>query len=219
MTAPVVIGLDLSLTGSGVASSAGWCERVGMPDVTTKPLDERLYAVDDLTAKIVLLVGRATPVALVCVELPAFSRAGGGVLERSALWWRVVRYLRLNHQVAVAEVPIQARMRYATGKAMASKGAIVDAVARRWPQFETNGDDNLADAAVLAALGADRLGVPLAPMPQTHRKAFDVIRWPDGLSASVALQNPVPRGPGSPDGLEALSGPPAVEDFAAVGGL
>lgn len=173
---PTAIGLDLSLTGSGIASTGGWCETVGAKDITTQDLDDRLDAIDALVDSIVVLVGRRA--SIVCVEIPAFSRAGGGTLERSALWWQVVRTLR-RREVPIAEVPIQARMRYATGKGSASKGAIIDAVARRWPQFETGGDDNLADAAVLAAMGADWLGHPLALMPQTHRNALDIVRWPD----------------------------------------
>lgn len=185
MNNPTVIGLDLSLTGSGVASSNGWCERVGLPDITTKSLGERIVAVDTIVNQVILLVGQP---ALVCVEVPAFSRSGGGALERGGLWWQVVRRL-LRAEIPVAEVFNQHRMRYATGKGSASKGAIIDAVARRWPMFETGGDDNLADAAVLAALGADRLGCPLAPMPVTHRKALDDVRWPEALSAPPAAEN------------------------------
>lgn len=173
----IAYGLDISLTGTGIASSVGWCERVGLTDITTKPLDYRLRAVDELAEQIVGLVG--TDAGVICVELPAPSRSGGGVLERSALWWKVVHRLRVARFLPVAEVPIQARMRYATGKGASSKGAVIDAVARRWPVFETAGDDNLADAAVLAAIGADHLGAPLAPIPATHRKALEVVRWPD----------------------------------------
>jgi crossover junction endodeoxyribonuclease RuvC len=179
MTKPIVIGLDLSLTGSGVASSNGWCDRVGTPDITTRSLGERIVAVDFLVNQIITLVARP---ALVCIEIPAFSRAGGGALERGSLWWLVVRRLH-SAEIPVAEVAIQQRMRYATGKGAASKGAIIDAVARRWPVWETGGDDNLADAAVLAAMGADRLGHPLAAMPATHRKALDGVRWPDSIDA------------------------------------
>jgi hypothetical protein len=186
----IAYGLDISLTGTGIACSTGWCERVGVKDITTLALDDRLAAVDDLAEQIVQLVG--PDAGVVCVELPAFSRAGGGALERSALWWKVVHRLRVARFLPVAEVPIQARMRYATGKAMASKGAIIDAVARRWPAFETGGDDNLADAAVLAAIGADWLGTPITPVPAVLRKALDVVRWPVRL-ADAPKSPPAPR--------------------------
>lgn len=216
----VAIGLDLSLTGSGIASSAGWCERVGATDITTMGLDDRIAALNSLVSQIVVRAAAtlgAGP-ALVCVEIPAFSRSGGGVLERSALWWQVVRALR-RREVPVAEVPIQARMRYATGKGIASKGAIIDAVARRWPQFETGGDDNLADAAVLAAMGADRLGVALAPMPQPHRKALDSVRWPEALRATESAATGLE---GDLDTLRAMTGSqrlPSADSWNPVGGL
>jgi Holliday junction resolvasome RuvABC endonuclease subunit len=217
MTNPTVIGLDLSLTGSGVASSNGWCERVGITDVTTRSLGERIVAVDYLVNQVITLVARP---ALVCIEVPAFSRAGGGALERGSLWWLIAR--RLHHdEIPVAEIFNQHRMRYATGKGSASKGAIVDAVARRWPQFETGGDDNLADAAVLAAMGADWLGLPLAPMPATHRKALDGVKWPDALdplSVSLSDEQIVSVGPGGPGHAEEPSARiPGHDTFPLVG--
>jgi hypothetical protein len=38
-------------------------------------------------------------------------------------------------------------------------------------------------------MGADWLGHPIAPMPQTHRKALDAVRWPTAL-----LAPPEPQG-------------------------
>lgn len=174
MTARTAVGLDISLTGTGVASSAGWCKRVGRKDITKEPLDLRLSHVDQLAGTILELVGRPT---LVLVELPAYSRAGGGSWERAWLWYKVIRSLR-HAAVPVAEVHNQQRMVYATGKGSATKSAVVDAVARRWPQFATGGDDNLADAAVMAAMGADRLGVPIGSVPASHRLALSRIAWP-----------------------------------------
>lgn len=212
---PTAIGLDLSLTGSGIASSAGWCEKVGAKGVTTMTLDERLAVVNRLADSI---IGLARNADLVLIELPAFSRAGGGVLERSALWWLVVRMLR-RRGIPVAEVFNQHRMRYATGKGRADKGAIVDAVSRRWPQFETGGDDNLADSAVLAAMGADRLGVPLAPMPATHRKALDGVRWPDGLIQPYAVETGSAEGQATPNGLTPSQRPTSPDTYAVTGGI
>jgi crossover junction endodeoxyribonuclease RuvC len=70
------------------------------------------------------------------------------------------------------------RMQYATGKGAATKNLIVDAVARRWPTWPTNGDDNAADAVVLMAAGRDWLGHPLTTLPKTHRDALDKAIWP-----------------------------------------
>jgi Holliday junction resolvasome RuvABC endonuclease subunit len=172
-----VIGLDTSLTGTGIASSAGWCERVGREGVTKLPLAQRVEAVDDLVDRILFTAGEAD---LWVIELPAFSRSGGGAVERHALWWLLVR--RLTRGIGAGDLVTVApnlRALYATGKGGAAKSAVNDAVARRLPQFETNGDDNLCDAVVLCAMGCDWLGAPLALMPSSHRVALNKITWPE----------------------------------------
>ncbi len=68
---------------------------------------------------------------------------------------------------------------YATGKGVGGKAAVIDAVARRWPQYETRGDNNMCDAIVLAAMGADWAGQPMAAMPAANRKALDKVVWPE----------------------------------------
>lgn len=170
-----VVGIDPSLTGTGIASSLGTCKKIGRDGVTKLPLDARIAALDELVVRIMAVVG--TP-DLVLIELPAFSRANGGAMERHALWWLLVREIRAR-QLPLAVVYARGRMRYATGKGAATKSAVVDAVARRLPMFATGGDDNLADAAILCAIGADRLGVPLAVMPAAHRSALDAVEWPE----------------------------------------
>lgn len=174
-TTPRVVGLDMSLTATGIASSLGWCRCVGRSKITTAPLLVRMAAVGELVDAILRHTGSPD---LVVVEVPAFSRSGGGALERDALWWLVVRAL-IGRGIPVAEVFNQQRMRYATGRGRADKGAIVDAVARRWPMFDTGGNNDLADAAVLAAMGVDHLGHPMAVVPMSHRMALTGVRWPD----------------------------------------
>jgi Holliday junction resolvasome RuvABC endonuclease subunit len=171
-----VVGLDISLTGTGIASTAGWCETIGRTGVTNLPLLQRLTAVTDLTN---LIVDRAGVPDLVAVELPAFTRTGGGSLERHALWWRIVHRLAIGRSVPVAVVTSDGRCVYATGRGKATKEAIVEAVTRRWPQYATGGNNNACDAIVLAAMGADWLGEPLCPMPASHRRALDKVTWPE----------------------------------------
>jgi Holliday junction resolvasome RuvABC endonuclease subunit len=169
-----VVGVDISLTATGIASSLGWCKVVGRTAVTKAPLLIRMGMVDELCAAILRHVGVPD---LVVIEGPAFSRTGGGALERHALWWLVVRSL-IGRDIPVAEVSPPTRCRYATGKGAAQKTAVVDAVARRLPQYATHGNDNLCDAVILAAMGADWLGSPLTVMPKAHREALSVVRWP-----------------------------------------
>lgn len=185
---PVVIGLDTSLTATGIASSNGWCQTVGYqkprakdPGITQLPHPQRMEALRTVRAGIIQHIGRPD---LVVLETPAFSRAGGGGHERGWLWWSLYDHL------TTAEIPVglmdpRQRMLYATGKGAATKSAVVDAVARRWPQYETGGDDNLADAVVLMAAGRDWLGHPLTTLPKPHRKAIDNALWPEALTTAA----------------------------------
>jgi crossover junction endodeoxyribonuclease RuvC len=176
--APTVIGLDTSLTATGIASSNGWCRVVGhnqKTPITTLPHPRRLSAMRDVRNHIIENVGRP---ALAVLELPAPSRAGGGAHERAWLWWEIYSHL-VDAEIPVGLLSTNQRMLYATGKGNAAKSVVVDAVARRWPAWVTGGNDNAADAVVLMAAGRDWLGHPIAVMPQAHRAAVVKATWPD----------------------------------------
>lgn len=172
-----IVGIDPSLTGTGIASTAGWCTHIGQDGILKQSLAVRVNTLANLRHDIIEAVG--TP-DLVVIEAPSFRSLGGGSLERHALWWSLVTAL-CGRGVPVVEVtPAQLQL-YATGRGVGGKAAVIDAVARRWPGYETKGDNNLCDAVVLAAMGADWAGQPMATVPATHRKALDKVAWPDGV--------------------------------------
>ncbi|WP_406263509.1 hypothetical protein OIA45_48815 (plasmid) [Streptomyces chartreusis] len=180
LTAPVVIGLDTSLTATGIASSRGWCEVIGYkkrskdPGITQLPHPQRITAMRTLVKDVTTAIG--TP-NLVVIELPAPSRSGGGAHERGWFWWQLYNHLN-QREIPIGLMTPNHRMQYATGKGAATKNLIVDAVARRFPDWPTAGDDNAADAVVLMAAGRDWLGAPITDMPKTHRAALDKATWP-----------------------------------------
>jgi Holliday junction resolvasome RuvABC endonuclease subunit len=181
LTNPTVVGIDSSLTATGLASSRGWCEVIGYkrprskdPGITQLPHPERLTAMRALLADVTLAIG--TP-DLAVMELPAPSRSGGGAHERGWFWWQIYSHLN-THNIPVGLLTPNARALYATGKGTAGKGAVVDAVARRLTAWPTEGDDNAADAVILMAAGRDWLGAPITDMPKTHRAALDKATWP-----------------------------------------
>lgn len=173
-----VIGLDTSLTATGIAHTDGWCRVVGYTDkknpITKLPHPARLDAMRGVLHGILHNVDAD----LVVMETPALSRAGGGAHERGWLWWEVYRHLA-EASIPVGLMSTNQRALYATGKGNAGKDAVIDAVARRWPSWQTGGNDNCADAVVLMAAGLDWLGAPVAVMPQQHRKALAGCQWPD----------------------------------------
>lgn len=169
-----VVGLDLSLTATGLASSDGWCALLGEAKVTTLALVERTLAIDRLAMEILKLTGEPD---LAVVEAPAFSKSHGGSSERAALRHVVVRSLH-HRGVPVVEVKPNVVKLYMTGKGSAGKGDMLEAVIRRLPHYATQGDDNLADAVALAAMGMDHLGVPMVKVPEQHRRALASVDWP-----------------------------------------
>lgn len=185
-----VVGLDLSLTGSGLACSCGQLKVIGRDGITKMPLPARVEAVRALTEAIVEWAHDHTPgqrsalrfPAMVVIEQPAFTRSGGGAVERHALWWQVVEML-LGYGNSVAVASPTGLKAYALGKGggkgTEGKGPMVDALARRLPQFATGGNADLVDAAWLCAMGADRLGMPLAEMPAVNRGALAKVAWPE----------------------------------------
>jgi Holliday junction resolvasome RuvABC endonuclease subunit len=179
---PIVIGLDLSLTGTGVASTAGWT------DVIRPAAKQRgHYRLQHIKATILELI--PADVALVVVEGPSYGSQAGqaGHHERAGLWWLVTHSL-WKTDVPFAVASPTARAKYATGKGNAGKADVVRETTRRFDWF-TGGEDE-ADALVLAAMGADWLGHPLAPLPATHRQALDKVQWPEGLNVP-ATEDPL----------------------------
>jgi Holliday junction resolvasome RuvABC endonuclease subunit len=170
---PRVIGLDLSLTSTGVASSLGWTRRI-----TTKPNQYKsaFARLREIRSRVRDCVRNAD---LVVVEGLAIGSQTGQHLTRAGLWHLVMESVDAAG-IPWTEVPPATLKRYATGRGNAAKDAVLLSVAKRFPDWDvTNADE--ADALVLAAMGADQLGHPLAEMPATHRNALDKVRWPEGL--------------------------------------
>lgn len=181
-----VVGLDLSLTSTGVAvatQDGAVTDRITSkpaPNATLTDRDERLWTI---RARV---LDYATRADLVLVEGPSYGSTTPFMHERSGLWWLVVDALfRRRHRVV--EVAPKSRIRYALGKGAGSKDDVLSAVIRRYPTVDVNGHDE-ADALVLAAMGARFLGHPLETfvpttgghhIPQTHLAAMGAVHWPE----------------------------------------
>ncbi|WP_436759396.1 hypothetical protein [Streptosporangium sp. V21-05] len=181
-TTPRICGVDISLTATGIADNAGRCEKVGRDGVLKLPLHARAAAIANLAEQVCAAIGvGTTPPALVVLEGCAAAQAYGGAAERAGLWWTVVHWLR-EQDIPVVEVPPSLLKKYALGKGAGKKGEVIEAVTRRWPMFSTGGDDNLCDAIVLACMGADHAGVPVATVPALHREALAKVAWPEAVT-------------------------------------
>lgn len=165
-----VIGLDLSMTSTGIASSRGWTTRVrSHKSIEVSPFSR--YRL--IRAQVMDHVRGAD---LVVVEGLAISRTTGQHLSRAGLWHLVMEEIDAAG-IPWAEVSPTALKKYATGKGNADKDTVLLAVARRFPDHAISSNDE-ADAVALAAMGADWRGQPIAAMPATHRTALDKVAWP-----------------------------------------
>lgn len=168
------VGIDLSLTGTGLAI----VDEVGIRThlFTSKgkkdaSLAERANRLNDLTNAIVQSVPSG---ALVVIEQPAYSQTGGSHHDRSGLWWLILTALHPYHRVV--EVAPGNLKKYATGNGKAGKDEMLAAAIRRYPNAEVT-NNNVADAVHLAAMGARHLGHPQETDTVKITEAMEVPRW------------------------------------------
>ena len=170
-----VIGLDLSLTNSGVAvlgEDATELYRIPSSSPKVESLQSRMERFD----LILLKFPRIHPGDLVVIEQPAFSRTNGKHHDRSGLWWFAVD-LAQQSQADLVEVPPSTLKKYVTGKGSCGKSEVMAAMIRRMADLHPGiviHDDNEADALALAALGARLLGHPVdGNLPKVNLASFD----------------------------------------------
>lgn len=165
---PRVIGLDLSLTATGIALTSG--------THTIRATTQGLARLREITRSVTDWAICGGPAALAVVEGPAYSRAlGAGHHEAAGLWW-MVRSALDDLGVPVAVAPPTTLKKYATGKGNATKPDMRMALYQR---TETDlRDDNQVDAWWLRALGLDHLGHAVVELPAVHRQALDKVAWP-----------------------------------------
>lgn len=179
-----IVGLDLSLTSTGIAvidttTGTRLVERItskGKADASLHDRYLRLLRLSSIIADIV----HGKHADLVVIEQPAFSRQTGHQHDRSGLWWLVFHAIGSH---PIAEVAPTARAKYGTGKGNAGKDAVLAAVVRRYADVEVEGNDD-ADALILAAMGARWLGKPIEDsLPIAHLAAMDSVKWPAVVGA------------------------------------
>lgn len=168
-----VAGLDISLTGTGVATLGG-TTRVPTKGRRKDTILERHNRMKHITDTVLTEVGT---VDLACVEGPVgFATPGGSTWDRGGLWWRIVGAL-LERDIPVAIISPTARAKYATGSGASRKTAVLEAARSRYGAILESDDE--ADALILRAMGLHWLEQPLAEVPDGHRAALAGCQWPD----------------------------------------
>lgn len=179
-----VVGLDLSLTGTGIAVGGGG---LGLESVVTQKIGSKPHksnpdwkdpSWDDRFDRTTLLVNRIANYvprgSLVLVEAPAYGAKGGSAHDRSGLWWMI--FARLTYMgCTVVPTNVATVKTYATGKGNADKDEVLAAVVRRYAEINVTGND-IADAVTLMAIGLRLQGNPCDDLPQTHLRAMAKIK-------------------------------------------
>jgi hypothetical protein len=169
---PSVVGLDLSLTGTGIANNTG-THRVRCGDL-------RGCARFSWIAAHIFGDGTTQAADLVVIEGPSYGSSGAGHHEAAGLWWHIVHRLDAL-EVPYAVIPPSTLKKYAAGKGNATKPDMRVALLQRAGIDER--DDNKVDAWWLRAAGLDALGRPLVELPKVQREALAKVAWPTVVPA------------------------------------
>lgn len=162
-----VLGLDLSLTATGVCLTDGATLTV---KTRQKDGDRRLVHIADALAS---MIGDGSTVDLAVIEdLPKHAMAAG----ITGMVHGVVRAVLLRAGIPYALVVPATLKAYATGKGSGDKTPMVMAAYKR--AGREFGDDNQCDAWWLRAAGLDHYGQPEFDLPKAQRERLAKVAWP-----------------------------------------
>jgi crossover junction endodeoxyribonuclease RuvC len=193
----IVCGLDLSLTGAGVAivqwvtathgPSATHQSRMTLDRIGSKACDrsitERSLRLRRQANQIIeATCAWGTPDLVAVEDLPTGMTASGSVHDRAGLWWLVMARLDANGVPCVQVQPTQLKQ-HALGKGSGKgtdKDYVLSAVIRRYGHLIARDaiSNDEADALILADMAAHHLGHPLVDLPATHLRALGTVPWP-----------------------------------------
>lgn len=169
---PRVVGLDLSLSATGIATASGELVTVR----STPDLDTIAARCERLVQLLGAILEHVQGDDVVVLEGPAYSQqAQAGVHLRAGLWWTVAGALAPTNELI--EVSPSALKKFATGRGNATKPDMRMALYQR-ADLDVR-DDNQVDAWWLRQLGLHLLDSPDAiPLPRVNLGALTKVRRP-----------------------------------------
>ncbi|MBQ1061313.1 hypothetical protein [Micromonospora sp. C41] len=173
-----VVGLDLSMTGTGIA----WCDGT---TYTVKPRQDGDARLSEIRSEVARAVDGRRLDLVVIEDLPINAK-GAGI---TGMVHGVVRTWLRDQLVPYALVVPSSLKKYATGNGNANKTDMALAAYKHAArEFR---DDNQCDAWWLREMGLDQLGLPVAKLPAAQRASLKAVKWPGligpGMTKELSL--------------------------------
>lgn len=164
----VIIGLDLSLTSTGIAHDDT------IEGITPKMKGEqRLVFIRDAVREIT----RGYPDPLIVIEGYSFGSKNSNAHSIGELGG-VVKTDFYEAGIPFVVVPPTCRAKFATGKGNASKSEVVSAIsARTGITWAGKSAEDLCDSWILQEMGLVRAGQGRFEWPKTHLEGMDKVVW------------------------------------------
>lgn len=156
-----IVGIDLSLTGTGLAAASVpvwdlridpvwelFTQRVTSKGATKDQLQQRFDRQTVIAQEIIVWCAGSD---LVVIEDLFTGPKAGHVIDRAGLWWRVVGVL-LHQGIKVVHCTATQAKKFQTGNGAADKGAMVRAAGKMWPEWEPSSNASTEDEADAIAL-------------------------------------------------------------------
>lgn len=182
-----IVGLDLSLTSTGIAvhmNGETVTHRIqskprptGPPDAKSKGKPTQTHRdkanrMGNIRDDVRALVPFGS---IVYLEGPSYASVGAASHDIAGNWWMLLNELLFTWGCDVFVVSPAQRCQYATGKGAgpdAGKDRVLAAAIRRYPDLDITGND-IADAVILMALGCRHQGAPIDDVPALNLRALD----------------------------------------------
>lgn len=193
---PRVMGIDPSLTGTGLAGWNGQTWRRHTIESKGRNVDtyfDTSRRLDRIVVRVEAFLDDFAP-DLVVMEYPAYSSDTGHASDRAGLFWLTAKAVEKRWPgTALAFADPRARIGYALAKFSGNKDAVLAAAIKRFPDADIR-NNNEADAVLDVALGCRWLytqpGIVIPPdwaLPDTKAptRLTEVLRrvqWPASLS-------------------------------------
>lgn len=177
-----IVGLDLSLTATGIAVTH---DQLGEPRLSCRTVSPRRRPTPNIidhqrlheTFQAVAAALACKPDLVVVEFLPAVSGTGGAPLRLAELHGALKHFMWAKGHRYVDIAPQHVKT-YATGKGNAPKELVRAEVIARYGGRLHIGSTDEADAVSLLALALDAYGQPLATVPAGNRIAVSKVTWP-----------------------------------------